>query len=99
MQLKDFGTGYFAYVPAEKDEETGEIITPSTYKYTEGFKSGLELRVVKTDDGKLSLGWYEPGSETVEDIAANIENISKTVDTLDDSINAEGGIKDQVADL
>lgn len=82
LQLKDFGVGYYAYIPAEKNE-SGDVITPSTYEYVEGFKSGLELRVITTAEGKLSLAWYEPGSETVEDIATNIENISKNIDILD----------------
>ena len=98
LQLKDFGTGYFAYVPAVKNEETGKIITPSTYKYTEGFKSGLEIRVT-TIDGKLSLAWYEPGTETVEDVAANIEAISKEVEALDTIINGENGLSNQIDSL
>lgn len=98
LQLKDFGTGYFAYVPAVKDKQTGEIKTPSTYEYTEGFKSGLEIRVT-TIDGKLSLAWYEPGTETVEDVAANIEAISKEVEALDTIINGENGLSKQVETL
>lgn len=99
IQIKDFGLGYYAYIPAEKNEETGEIITPSKYEYTEGFKSGLELRVVALEDGEFSIAWYEPGNETIEDIAANIEDVSKTVDNLSDVINAEGGLVDQVDEL
>lgn len=99
LQLKDFGTGYFAYVPAVKNEETGEIVTPSTYEYTEGFKSGLEIRVVPTSDGKWSLAWYEPGTETVEDVATNIEAISKDVKALEEIVNGEDGLSKQVETL
>ncbi len=99
LQLKDFGTGYFAYVPAVKDEQTGEIKTPSTYEYTEGFKSGLEVRVVPTSDGKWSLAWYEPGTETVEDVATNIEAISKDVKALEEIVNGEDGLSKQVETL
>ena len=99
LQLKDFGTGYFAYVPAVKNEETGEIVTPSTYEYVEGFKSGLEVRVVTTTDGKLSLAWYEPGTETVEDVATNIEAISKDVKALEEIVNGEDGLSKQVETL
>lgn len=99
LKLKDFGTGYFAYVPAVKNEETGEIITPSTYEYTEGFKSGLELRVITTTEGKLSLAWYEPGTETVEDVATNIEAISKDVKALEEIVNGENGLSKQVETL
>lgn len=99
LQLKDFGVGYYAYVPAVKDEETGEVITPSTYEYVEGFKSGLEPRVIIDEDGNLCLAWYEPGTETVEDIAANIEDISKSLDNLSQVINAKNGLVDQIKSL
>ena len=99
LQLKDFGIGYYAYVPAVKDEETGEIITPSTYKYTEGFISGLEPRIIADENKNLCLAWYEPGVETVEDIAANIEDISKSLDSLNQAINAENGLSNQIKSL
>lgn len=98
IQLKGFGTQYYAYVPAVKNPETGEIIEPSKYVLKDGFKAGLEPRVVANED-KLVLAWYEPGTETVEDIAANIESVSKTVNNLDQTLNAEGGLVDQVDNL
>lgn len=98
IQLKGFGTQYYAYVPAIKNPETGEIIESSKYVLTDGFKAGLEPRVIANGD-KLVLAWYEPGTETVEDIAANIESISKTVNNLDQTLNAEGGLIDQVDSL
>ncbi len=97
IQLKDFGKNYYAYVPAVKDPE-GNITEASKYTLTEGFKAGLEPRVVSTEDG-LAIAWYEPGTETVEDVAANIESVSKTVDSLDQTLNREGGLIDQVDDL
>lgn len=98
IQLKGFGTQYYAYVPAIKNPETGEIIESSKYVLTNGFKAGLEPRVIANED-KLVLAWYEPGTETVEDIAANIESVSKTVNNLDQTLNAEGGLVDQVDNL
>lgn len=97
IRLKDFGTSYFAYVPAEKDED-GNIITPSGYEKTDGFKAGLEPRVVITEDG-LSLAWYEPSTETIEGVASNIEVVSKAVEVLDELLNAEGGLSDQITDV
>lgn len=98
IQLKGFGTQYYAYVPAIKNPETGEIIESSKYVLTNGFKAGLEPRVIANED-KLVLAWYEPGTETVEDVAANIESVSKTVDSLDQTLNGEGGLVDQVDEL
>lgn len=98
IQLKGFGTQYYAYVPAVKNPETGEVIESSKYVLTDGFKAGLEPRVIANED-KLVLAWYEPGTETVEDVAANIESVSKTVNNLDQTLNAEGGLIDQVDSL
>lgn len=98
IQLKGFGTQYYAYIPAVKNPETGEIIESSKYVLTDGFKAGLEPRVIANED-KLVLAWYEPGTETVEDVAANIESISKTVNNLDQTLNAEGGLIYQVDNL
>lgn len=98
IQLKNFGKKYYAYVPAVKDEETGEILEASKYVPVEGFKAGLEPRVV-LDGEDLVIAWYEPGSETVEDVAANVESVSKVVDELDEVLNAEGGLVDQVDEL
>lgn len=97
VQMKGFGKEYYAYVPAQKDD-SGNIIKSSEYVLTEGFKAGLEPRVVAQGE-KLVIAWYEPGSETVEDISANIESVSKTVDALDETLNAEGGLVDQVDEL
>lgn len=97
IQLKDFGKNYYAYIPAVRDD-SGNIIEPSKYELTEGFKAGLEPRVISTDDG-LAVAWYEPGSETLEDVSANVEAVSKTVDELDEVLNAEGGLVDQVDEL
>ena len=98
IQLKGFGTQYYAYVPAVKNPETGEIIESSKYVLTDGFKAGLEPRVIANED-KLVLAWYEPGTETVEDVAANIESVSKTVNNLNQTLNSEGGLVDQVDNL
>ena len=97
IQLKNFGKEYYAYVPAVKDEE-GNITEESKYVLTEGFKAGLEPRVI-LDDENLVIAWYEPGSETIEDVATNVESVSKVVDELDEALNAEGGLVDQVDEL
>ena len=97
VQVRGFGKEYYAYVPAEKDEE-GNIVKASEYVLTEGFKAGLEPRVIAEGED-LVIAWYEPGSETVEDVAANVEAVSKTVESLDEVLNAEGGLVDQVDEL
>ena len=74
IQLKDFGKGYYSYIPAEVNNN-GEIISESKYIYTEGFKEGLEPKVSLDDNNQLVLGWYEPSNETVEEISLVINNL------------------------
>lgn len=84
IQLKDFGTNYYAYIPAIKDE-SGNVIEESKYEYTEGFIAGLEPRITIDIEGNLVLGWYEPSTETAEGIAANLEAISKRVESVENT--------------
>lgn len=100
VQLKNFGKGYHKYIPAVKDEISGEITTPSTYEYVEDdFIAGLEPRVVLNKDGKLEIAWYEPSEETIDGVNAKVESVTNTVETLEEIVNAEGGLVDQVSDL
>ena len=85
VQLKNFGIGYYAYTAAVKNE-SGEIIEPSKYIYTEGFKEGLEPRVVKNEE-KFEIAWYEPSGETIEDISAHLETANKAINSLNDEID------------
>lgn len=100
VQLKNFGKGYYKYVPAVKDETTGEVTTPSTYEYVEEeFVAGLEPRVVLNTDGKLEIAWYEPSEETIDGVNAKVESVANTVGALEEIVNAEGGLVDQVDEL
>lgn len=77
IQLKNFGTGYYKYTPSSTDEGGNTI--PSSYTYVEGFKEGLEARVVaKEIDGATvyEINWFEPNSESVDGLADEI-NILK----------------------
>lgn len=81
VQLKEFGTGYYAFVPAVKDDE-GNVTTPSGYEYKEGFKAGLEARVIeKVVEGKTvyEIAWYEPSSETLDGFDARLEALNNEV--------------------
>lgn len=101
VQLKNFGTSYYAYVPAVKDDE-GNITEESKYVLTEGFKAGLEARVVEVEvDGGVTyeIGWYEPSSETIEDVSAKLETLTQKTETLEDAINGEDGINDKILEI
>lgn len=83
IQLYDFGSKYYKYIPAVKNEN-GEVVTESFYQETEGFKEGLELHVISNDNGKYEIAWYEPSTENND----KIENIQNKVDELNQEIDA-----------
>lgn len=78
IQLKDFGIGYYAYVPATETEA-------SKYVYTEGFKEGLEPRV-RLEGEDFVIAWYEPSNETIEDISANLETLQGKIEKTEQDI-------------
>lgn len=90
IQLRDFGKEYYAFVPAEKDED-GNIIKASEYILTEGFKEGLELRVIANEE-KFAIAWYEPNTE-------NINELSESIESIKNALNAEDGLVDQIEKL
>ena len=90
IQLRDFGKEYYAFVPAEKDEG-GNIIKASEYILTEGFKEGLELRVIANEE-KFAIAWYEPNTEDINELSESIESIKN-------ALNAEDGLIDQIEKL
>lgn len=104
IKIKGFGDKYFAYVPAEKDEETGEILTASTYEERSGFKAGLEPRIVLNDHSDYEIAWYEPSTETIEGVNTKVDTVVGTVDTIEGILNGDGspenpGVVKEVDDL
>lgn len=84
--LKDFGKRYYAYIPEVKDETSGEVTTPASYKLTEvdedhPWLAGLEPRVV-SEDNVMVIGWYEPNPTTIEGINNQVTGIQGTVEDL-----------------
>ena len=84
VQLRDFGVGYYAFVPAVKGDD-GEVTEPSKYVFTEGFKEGLEARV-RLEGEDYVIAWYEPSGETAEDINATLESIKSDIESLQDTV-------------
>ena len=97
IQLKSFNKGYYAYVPAEKNE-AGEIVVEASYKYTEGFKEGLEARVIAVPQGEevvYEIAWYEPSSETIDGVSSQLTSLTEDVEKLSSDL-AEKVNKDEV---
>lgn len=90
IKIKGFGDKYYAYIPAVKDEETDEIITPSSYQETTGFKAGLEPRIVLNDKSEYEIAWYEPSTETIDGVNTKVDAVVGTVDTIEGILNGDG---------
>lgn len=104
IQLKNYGTNYYAYIPAVKDA-AGNILEESKYVLTEGFKAGLEPKVEETENG-LILSWYEPNNEITDNLEAeitilenSITDIGSVINTLQGTVNGENGLVNQVDKL
>lgn len=104
IQLKNYGSNYYAFVPAVKDA-SGNIIEESKYVLTEGFKAGLEPKVEETDNG-LIISWYEPNSETadnlvneINEVKTSVEEITDSLSALEELLNADNGLVAKVDNL
>jgi len=95
VQLKGFNDYYYAY----SVDEDGK----SVYTKTEGFKEGLEPRVVKrtAEDGSVvtdeegnpifEIAWYEPSTTTVEGLSSTVDTLSQEVKGKADKTNSLAG--------
>lgn len=100
IQLKNFGSGYYKYIPAVRNKNTGEILKSSTYEYIENdFIDGLEPKVISNINGNLEIAWYEPFEKTSEEIYNEIEIINNAVESLDEILNSEDGLVDQIENI
>lgn len=89
--------------------------TPKTSAYyilKEGWKSGLEPKVIGDQVSGFSLAWYEPSATTVEGLSSSISTLQKSIEGIDanvkkntDAINVlngestvDGSVKKQVND-
>lgn len=104
IQLKNYGSNYYAFIPAVKDT-SGNIIEESKYVLTEGFKAGLEPRVEETNDG-LVISWYEPNTEAtdilaneIDKVRTSIEEVTDSLSALEELLNADNGLVTKVDNL
>lgn len=110
IKLHDFGKAYYEYVPEVKDEETGEVTSPATYRRVEvstekPWKAGLEPKVA-TENGELVIAWYEPNPTTIEGVNDQVTAVQGTVEDIEAEIgvpSAEGqeatGIYKEIEDV
>ena len=96
LSIKDFGKRYYKYVAAVEGGAAAH------YELTEVWVAGIEPRVVEVDN-EMILGWYEPNPTTAEgvkdqvvEVQGQVDQVKESVESLDETLNAEGGLVDQV---
>lgn len=94
IQLKNYGSNYYAFVPSTKDED-GNIVEESKYVLTEGFKAGLEPKVEETNNG-LIISWYEPNSESIDDLTEEITNTRTSIEEINSEISTLKEINEEL---
>lgn len=64
------------------------------YELTQGWKAGLEPKVVSVEgSGNYAIAWYEPSSTTVEGIGNIVSSLQTEVDSLTERVGAlESGL-------
>lgn len=99
VSIKDFGTGYYKYIPKAFDEETGEQIE-GTGEYeatlTEGFAENLTPKVKLAEGGGYEIAWYAPNTDTTEGVLDTVTGLTQSVDTLNKDVD---DVQNEVVDL
>lgn len=84
------GSSYYRYDGETWTAVEGEF-TPNNeakHVYTEGWKTGLEPKVIASPSGNgYELAWYEPSSTTVEGLTSIVSGVQTNVDNLAQAVN------------
>lgn len=64
------------------------------YELTQGWKAGLEPKVISTEgSGNYAIAWYEPSTTTVEGLGNIVSSLQTEVDSLTERVgNLESGL-------
>lgn len=93
IRLKNFGKGYYHYIPAHDD-------IAASYEFIENaFIEGLEPRIRLNQNNQFELAWYEPSTKENEIINNKIDNIVNDIENLNNALNDSNGIVNQINNL
>lgn len=76
--IKNFGVRYYKYNNISHG-----------YDLTEGWVSGLEPRVIGSDEGGFELAWYQPSDITVEGLESSISTIRTDLSSLTEKVGTD----------
>lgn len=98
VSIKDFGTGYYKYIPLEKNQDGTNKEGTGVYEseLTQGFAENLTLKVKLAAGGGYEIAWYAPNTDTTEGVLDTVTGLTQSVETLNNSV---GKVEGDVTDL
>ena len=94
--LAKVGEAWYRWDGAAWTTYSEEVHESDWYEMTEGWKAGLEPKVVSAAGNTYNIAWYEPSTTTIEGISSIISNMQTEIDGFNTRL---GNLETQVEEL
>ena len=94
--LAKVGEAWYRWDGAAWTTYSEEVHESDWYELTEGWKAGLEPKVVSAAGNTYNIAWYEPSTTTIEGISSVISNMQTEIDGFNTRL---GDLETQVEEL
>ena len=94
--LAKVGETWYRWDGAAWTTYSEEVHESDWYELTEGWKAGLEPKVVSAAGNTYNIAWYEPSTTTIEGISSIISNMQTEIDGFNTRL---GDLETQVEEL
>lgn len=94
--LAKVGEAWYRWDGAAWTTYSEEVHESDWYELTEGWKAGLEPKVVSAAGNTYNIAWYEPSTTTIEGISSIISNMQTEIDGFNTRL---GNLETQVEEL
>ena len=94
--LAKVGEAWYRWDGAAWTTYSEEVHESDWYELTEGWKAGLEPKVVSAAGNTYNIAWYEPSTTTIEGISSIISNMQTEIDGFNTRL---GDLEIQVEEL
>ena len=94
--LAKVGEAWYRWDGAAWTTYSEEVHESDWYELTEGWKAGLEPKVVSAAGNTYNIAWYEPSTTTIEGISSIISNMQTEIDGFNTRL---GDLETQVEEL
>lgn len=94
--LAKVGEAWYRWDGAAWTTYSEEVHESDWYELTEGWKAGLEPKVVSAAGNTYNIAWYEPSTTTIEGMSSIISNMQTEIDGFNTRL---GDLETQVEEL